>query len=195
MYKIEETLTLDSERYSSYAKKARVMQRELHTITPSLISGNTKYHDSSHRIAPLGAFDFEETHVYQLQKTDDEWIASFQQVYKKTSNYVYEVKEDLNVFIDAFKNQRKKFKYLVATLDYEQGEISEDEFTKIEEDSMLNIKATNKEETLDKLMRLLKYTKDDFTADEIVELLEVDPGNTKEIIYEARYKSGQFIAK
>ena len=100
------------------------------------------------------------------------------------TNRLTYIESELSIFVKAFKNQRKMYKFLQASIAFDEQDITEDEFDKISDECVMFIKNTSEEETYQNILSLLKYTEDNFTIDEISQLLEVSVNECTNIIYD-----------
>lgn len=125
---------------------------------------------------------------YIVSKVLDNQIVSSKEIFPvriaEYMNKLANVEMELSVFIKAFKNQRKMYKFTQATIALDEDEITEEEFNEIAEKCTLFIENTTEEETIDRILPLLKYTEDDnFSIDELSELLEVSQDKCMKIVH------------
>lgn len=88
---------------------------------------------------------------------------------------VNSITNDLKVFIQAFENQRKMYKYSIAWNNYQNDLVSDDEMDKIEEQLVVCINNDfSIEETHNMMISLFKHIKeDDFDCEELSSILGV----------------------
>ncbi len=88
---------------------------------------------------------------------------------------VKSIKDDLNIFVKAFQNQRKMYKYAIAWNKYQNDIISDDEMDKLEE--LLVVHIDNNcliNEVNTNMLSLFKYIKEDnFDFEELSTVLGV----------------------